>query len=417
LSSSPSSTISTTPSSTPSSDYAYEGCFTDSQASRAFTGAVFYDGALTIGKCASNCVNFKYFGLEYGGECYCGNQRSPSSTSAQESDCNMACSGNSQEICGAGDRLSVYSNSKYVEPATPSSSAYSYLGCYDDPVNPRLLQDDSTVTNSMSIENCAAYCTNSTYFGVEHGSECYCDDTLPSDAVKKPESECFFRCAGNSDEICGAGFRINVYKSNTIAALGYTYQGCRTDSVGARVLTEKSTWSNTLTYESCASFCSGYLYFGVEYAAECFCGNEFTNPTNSAPEDECSMACSGDPTKKCGGPSRLNLFKSTSSATPEPPATPAPSGYRYAGCYTDSVGSRTLNGPFLFSDSMTVRKCADFCDGTRYFGVEYGGECYCGEEFANPSTAASESSCNSVCNGNTAEKCGGANRLSLFEAI
>lgn len=63
---------------------------------------------MTLEQCASNCSGFKYWGVEYGGECYCGNSFGTGSVAAKEEDCGFLCPGNNLEYCGAGNRLSVY---------------------------------------------------------------------------------------------------------------------------------------------------------------------------------------------------------------------------------------------------------------------------------------------------------------------
>lgn len=46
-------------------------------------------------------------------------------------------------------------------------------------------------------------------------------------------------------------------------------------------------------------------------------------------------------------------------------------GYSALGCYTDSVGARTLNGPWTSSDTaMTYDDCATFCNGYDFFGSD-----------------------------------------------
>jgi hypothetical protein len=49
---------------------------------------------------------------------------------------------------------------------------------------------------------------------------------------------------------------------------GYTSQGCYDEPVGTRALTLAVTTSFNMTVELCASFCSGYTYFGTEYGEE-----------------------------------------------------------------------------------------------------------------------------------------------------
>jgi hypothetical protein len=90
---------------------------------------------------------------------------------------------------------------------------------------------------------------------------------------------------------------------------GYTYEGCKTDNVSARSLHESSTWSQSMTYSACALFCDQFLYFGVEYGTECYCGHSIANSSLPALEADCSMACAGDSKSVCGGPSRINVFK------------------------------------------------------------------------------------------------------------
>lgn len=65
---------------------------------------------MTLEKCAETCSGFKYFGAEYGRECYCGNEFGAGSEEADAADCGMACAGDAKEFCGAGDRLSVYTS-------------------------------------------------------------------------------------------------------------------------------------------------------------------------------------------------------------------------------------------------------------------------------------------------------------------
>ncbi|KAI4209402.1 MAG: hypothetical protein LQ351_007661 [Letrouitia transgressa] len=193
---------------------------------------------------------------------------------------------------------------------------------------------------------------------------------------------------------------------------GYTYEGCYTDSSTARVLTGKSSSTSTLTYQSCASYCAGYTYFGVEYGRECYCGNIFSNPTTPVAASDCSFKCAGDNTQICGAGNRMNIFKSTSKS---PSNTTVP-GYTYAGCYTDSTSDRVLYKKVYFDSKLTIEKCAAACKGYSIFGAEYGSQCYCDNAFSNPTTKVAESDCGYVCGGDPTELCGAGNRLSVYKA-
>ena len=74
---------------------------------------------MTVGRCLGECWMYKYAGLEYGQECWCGNTLNFAGNSGatpganvSESQCNKVCGGNSSEYCGAGVRLTLYEKLK-----------------------------------------------------------------------------------------------------------------------------------------------------------------------------------------------------------------------------------------------------------------------------------------------------------------
>ncbi|OAD58255.1 Xylosyltransferase oxt [Eufriesea mexicana] len=62
--------------------------------------------------------------------------------------------------------------------------------------------------------------------------------------------------------------------------------------------------------ERCAFLClqSGYLYAGIEYSVECFCGMEKPSQLKQLPDSSCNMKCSGNPKYSCGGYLTINVF-------------------------------------------------------------------------------------------------------------
>lgn len=123
-------------------------------------------------------------------------------------------------------------------------------------------------------------------------------------------------CAGSQTEYCGGPNRLNLYLNSTAPALpivnppiaNFTYQGCYTDSVTARVLSDQWSSGADMTVEKCAQTCEAYTYFGTEYGAECYCGNELRNTTAVVAEVQCGMTCSGNVTEYCGNGERLSVY-------------------------------------------------------------------------------------------------------------
>jgi hypothetical protein len=98
---------------------------------------------------------------------------------------------------------------------------------------------------------------------------------------------------------------------------------------------------------------------------------------------DCNMPCNGNANQPCGGADRINLFWNGQNA-PSPPAVstnPEVDGWIFEGCYTDSVGARTLGHKVDTTGgaaAMTVQLCVDACKNAGYqlAGAEYADECY-----------------------------------------
>ncbi|PQE27274.1 GPI anchored protein [Rutstroemia sp. NJR-2017a WRK4] len=91
------------------------GCYTDSVAARSLPVRTDVRGgwqAMTSELCQSACqaAGYTYAGTEYSGECYCANEIMNGSVPAPDGNalCNMTCYGNSTEICGGPNRLSLF---------------------------------------------------------------------------------------------------------------------------------------------------------------------------------------------------------------------------------------------------------------------------------------------------------------------
>ncbi|KAH6627932.1 WSC domain-containing protein [Chaetomium tenue] len=394
--------------------YTREGCFVDNfQGHRLLDSAGYADDAMTVESCATFCSKYQYFGLEYGRECYCAD--SHSGLAVDDSDCSFSCSGNSAEKCGAGDRLDVYTNNLYLarKPATLDTP---YLGCFVDQ-GARVLPNNLLGADDMTAQKCAAHCANYSYFGVEYGRECWCGNSPPRPPTTAvAESECSSPCAGDDAQACGAAGRINVWgaplPSPDTVGDSFEYVGCFTDDNDNRSLRGRAHFDPAMTLEKCAGLCAAYAYFGVEFGSQCYCGADPEPTAVEVPQAECAMRCGGAYDSVCGDAGRLNVFTSR-DCRDDPVNMPVVAGFVYKSCWVDDVAARVLTGKEVRADDMTVEVCAGACQGFRYFGVEYGRECYCGDELAG--APASEDQCSEVCMGDAIQWCGAAGRLNVYE--
>lgn len=101
----------------------------------------------------------------------------------------------------------------------------------------------------------------------------------------------------------------------------YGYQGCFLDisgmngtAPGARSLegdTTDEVLPGDMTVAKCLAFCGGggsgsaYTYAGLEYARECWCGQDLSTLATKESEAQCNLPCDGDTGTLCGGELRL----------------------------------------------------------------------------------------------------------------
>ncbi|XP_062598585.1 uncharacterized protein LOC134260014 [Saccostrea cucullata] len=245
---------------------------------------------MTVEYCRNYCAKYQFYGVEYSSWCFCGNSFT-TNVRKPEVECNMKCSGNDRQICGGGWRINIYRKPYHKE----------YLGCFQDQYN-RILAEKNTNTKSMTVEYCRNFCSNYQFYGVEFSSWCFCGNSLTTN-VRKSEGEFNMKCSGNNRQICGGGWRINIYRKPDQKE----YLGCFQDQ-NNRILTEKHTNIQSMTVEYCRNYCAKYQFYGVEYSSWCFCGSSLITNVRK-PEGECNMKCSGNNRQICGGGWRMNIYR------------------------------------------------------------------------------------------------------------
>ncbi|KAM0339913.1 hypothetical protein ACHAPU_010745 [Fusarium lateritium] len=316
---------------------------------------------------------------------------------------------------------------------------WAYVGCAGEGKT-RTLNKYSVTSGNMTIEFCTAACKTKGYplAGMENGRECYCASALTSGASYTNASTCAstrkMACAGNLTQYCGGPNFLTIWNDTSfvqpeelivnqtnISKGMATYYGCWNEGKNARALTSDSKSDTTgMTNENCVAFCQagGYLYAGTEYAQECYCGNEISNGgSNITDITQCSMQCKGDIFSYCGAGNKLSVWLIKQPDQPTGPVTALDGAARYEGCYTDGgAGGRTLPAASFTGSSVSLDTCFSFCKKLNYplFGMEYGQECYCGYAPKTQATLAPDGDCKMPCAGDSTQKCGAGNRISIW---
>lgn len=115
-----------------------DGCWLDGYNGRILQNQLADSQANTVQVCVNACANAGYTiaGVEYGVQCFCGNALyNGAAVATNQGDCSTVCPGNSAEVCGAGNRMNLYSLGTpqvYQPPAAQTTGLpanWKYMGC------------------------------------------------------------------------------------------------------------------------------------------------------------------------------------------------------------------------------------------------------------------------------------------------
>lgn len=323
--------------------WTYTGCYTEGANTRALTGASYSDNAkMTDESCIAFCAgkSLRYAGTEYSAECYCGNTLLGGSAAAAGTDCNMACNGNTTEVCGGPNRLTLFDSGAHTGTSTTAPvasgtgsagalpSGWAYKGCYVDGANGRILSVQQPDSQTLTIEKCVSTCIAAGYSvaGMEYSSQCFCGNSISNGGVlANADTECNTPCSGNSNEECGGGGRLSTYSNAPLKITpipstqktglpgSWKYSGCIVEGNAGRIFKYQLILANNNSATNCLTQCSnfGYGAGGMEYGEECYCGDSRdlqTAGATVAPDTDCNVPCSGDPSYLCGGGSRIAYY-------------------------------------------------------------------------------------------------------------
>lgn len=185
-----------------------QGCFREGREGRALDSLSFTMDNMTNDACKSLCSGYRYYGTEYGSECYCGTRLDNGPEQVPNSACDAPCAGDSQQICGGASLLSIRKNT-FNFTTHPPLFNYTYLGCAREPDSSRALEDLISV-GLLTRNKCLIICSSGGYgfAGMEYGNECWCGHTLGAIGFN---GTCNMPCAGNSSDTCGGSLSLDLY--------------------------------------------------------------------------------------------------------------------------------------------------------------------------------------------------------------
>ena len=346
--------------------------------------------------------------------------------------------------CGAPTTLGPVTSTIFTDM---TAKGWEYLGCGVDVYgNPALGGDPLEDSHTMTVENCITLCGSKGFSiaGLEYASQCFCGNTLPARASPTPGfiGGCNMPCAGNSNELCGAGSRLSLYQKCTGTCQNAQF-GLEGQGVTVPAVTPVPT----------PSVCGETSAPGVPVIVASGASSPVSAPQSSAVAVNVETTTPTAPKEGSGSEAEYTSagvvnsnVASTATAKPPPPSSALPSsppsssppvsagsvssskgnssvtlpsGWTSAGCYSDAVSPRSLSGITFawWGQKITSSGCAQYCDskGYSYAGTEYAAQCFCGNELVNSEPQPS-TDCDMPCKGSASEICGGAARLSVFKS-
>ncbi|CAM4572409.1 sialate:O-sulfotransferase 1 isoform X1 [Lepidochelys kempii] len=155
-----------------------------------------------------------------------------------------------------------------------------------------------------------------------------------------------------------------------------TYVGCFSDDSREKTLKGAVFYDlRKMTVSHCQEACAerAYTYAGLEYGAECYCGNKL--PIMIAKQEECNNECKGEKGSICGGVNRLSVYRVEELRA----GAKRRRNVIYRGCFKAPENLTVTFPASLIQLNLTVEMCSEFCSKKEFpLAIIGRPECYCG---------------------------------------
>ncbi|KAL8699377.1 MAG: hypothetical protein Q9201_006035 [Fulgogasparrea decipioides] len=352
------------------------------------------------------CYQYNYAGIEYGRECWCGDALAPSSAQATaESQCNKKCPGDATEICGAGNRLTLY-----TKKSAPQAKFAAFGAASADTSTTSSSSPSTTSGASTSSIAKASSSSSATTFSTRTSTS---SSSSPSTNSMSSTSTTSKSSASSSSSSSTSKTQSTLYPTPSTTLNSYTYAGCA-NATAPLALNALSKTSTTMDIETCTSFCTknNYGLSGLQNGDTCYCGNGLQSfsaiqqEAGAAKDSKCNKPCSGNATEICGADNYLSVWNATSAITIPPTTVKQVGYYPLNGCY--NATSTALTAANTTSNSLTAESCVGYCatQGYSVSGLTNGNTCTCDKSLSTSAQKLDLSECNVRCVANQREFCG-----------
>ncbi|KAL8752627.1 MAG: hypothetical protein Q9184_005668, partial [Pyrenodesmia sp. 2 TL-2023] len=416
-------------------DFAYTACYTEATTGRALTKLAAANDSMTVGICLSACSQFKYAGLEYGRECWCGDTIASTATPATaETQCNKPCAGNANQICGAGNRLTMYTKKAALAPnariaqvqseTTSSSSATSGSAISSTstttPSSSSTTSEPATLSTGTTSSGSSTTSTSSTGSTSRSSSATTSGSSMSSTGATTSSSSAITSATSSStttSRTSSTSTTSTLFPTVSQTISSYTYLGCAnaTNPLALNGLTKNST---TMDTETCQSYCTmnNYGLSGLQNGDTCYCGNGLQSYSTiqretSGTVSQCNTPCAGNSTEICGAKSYLSVWNATEAIKVPPTMVKQVEYSPLKGCYNatlSSTSSLLAAASTSLPTTNSAESCVGYCNikGFAVAGMENGTECSCATTLSTNAKLLQLSECNVRCSGNKREFCG-----------
>ncbi|KAL8684138.1 MAG: hypothetical protein Q9224_006581 [Gallowayella concinna] len=366
---------------------------------------------------------YQYAAIEYGRECFCGDSLASTSVPATaESQCSFKCPGDKTQICGAGNRLTLYTH----KPVSANVKQANFAAAKADDSSTSLPTSSTSSTRSTSSSSSTSSSPTSTTKTSSSSSTPASTSSSSSASTSSKSSTTSTKSSSSSSTTSSS----TLYPTPSQTVSSYIYAGCA-NATNPLALNALSKTSTSMDISTCQAYCTenNYGLSGLQNGDTCLCGNGLQSfsalekETGSAKDSKCDTPCQGNATEICGAKEYLSVWNATEAVKIPPTMVKQVGYYPLMGCYNATVGGTTKTSSPLraatstaLPTSLSVESCVGFCatNGYAVAGMENGKNCSCGDKLPASAEELDLGECNVRCAVNQREFCGAEKKVLVY---